>query len=88
MTDNTPQTQRDLIEYRFDEVFKRLDRMESKMNDFAFVKQSEFESYKKEVKETYATKESMDPIRTGFYKFVGIVVSAVLLAVLGLVLVK
>lgn len=64
------QTQKQLIDYKFDEVFKRLDRMEGKMDGFAFVKQSDYELFKKEIRETYATKEEVKPMKTLFWAIV------------------
>lgn len=71
------------------------DRIEKKIDGMTYATTTDLagvikmiDEYKKEVRETYVSKESFDPIKQGFYKFVGIVVTAVLLAVLGLVLVK
>lgn len=50
MTNDKTTNQRDFIEYRFNEVFKRLDRMEGKMDNLAFTKQTEFNDFKAEVR--------------------------------------
>ncbi|MGW6120426.1 hypothetical protein ACWFRF_15395 [Nocardia sp. NPDC055165] len=78
-------TPRDLIEYRFTELFKRLDRIESTMNNFAFVKQSDFNEFVKETNqkfEKYVTKESQQPWHTIIISIAVTVGGAVVLAVL------
>lgn len=79
--DSNPQNQREFIDYRFNDVFKRLDKQDGKldglrstMENFAFVKQSDFEEFKKEIKETYATKEEISPLKKVFY---GILAAAI-----------
>lgn len=44
--------------------------MSNKMDGFAFVKQSDYEDFKKEVRETYATKEEVKPMKTLFWAIV------------------
>lgn len=78
-----PQTQKDLIEYKFTELFKRLERMEGKMDNFAFVKQTDFEDFKKEVRGEYVTKEAFDPIKRLAYGLVALILIAVVGAVIG-----
>lgn len=68
---------KDFVEFRFDEVFKRLDRMEGKMDNFAFTKQSDFDSFKKHVSETYVTKEGFDPIKRVVYGLIGLILLGV-----------
>lgn len=53
------QTEREFMEYRFNEVFKRLERMEQTMNGFAFAKQSDFDALAKELRDEYVRKESL-----------------------------
>lgn len=78
-----PQTQKDLIEYKFTELFKRLERMEGKMDNFAFVKQIDFEDFKREVREIYATKESVaTPVKL-IYGLAALMLIAVVGAVVG-----
>lgn len=44
--------------------------MSTKMDSFAFVKQIDFEEFKKEIRETYATKEEFKPIKTLFWAII------------------
>lgn len=81
-----PSNQRDLINYRFDEVFKRLDRMEGKMDSFAYTPIKEFEEFKREVKETYATKMFVTPSVRITYGLIGLMAAAVLGAIMSGVL--
>lgn len=53
------QTQKELIDYKFNEVFKRLDRIEDKMDGFTFAKQTDLDEFKKDVQENYVKKESL-----------------------------
>ncbi len=76
MTDNKdPKLNAEFVDYRFGEVFKRLDRMEQTMNGFAFVKQTDFEKFKEEVKQAYVTKEEHAPVQKVFY---GILIAGVM----------
>ena len=59
MTKQTAQTEREFIEYRFNEVFKRLDRMEHTMNGFAFAKQANLDALAKELRDDYVKKEDL-----------------------------
>lgn len=59
---------REFIEYRFNQVDKRFDRMEQIMGNFAFVKQSDFDKLSLKVdkmkdglSDDYVSKESMRP---------------------------
>lgn len=85
---NAPQNEQQVfIDYRFNEVFKRLDRMEQKMDGFAFVKQHDFDEYRKEVSDsfgelrkdvadTYVTKSEFKPIRFVIYTVGGAMLGA------------
>lgn len=81
-----PKNQNNLIEFKFDEVFKRLERMEQKMNDFAFVKQTDFETYKKEfakeIKDTYATKTYVKPAVNAIFGLIAIMATVVVGAII------
>ena len=57
--DKADKSDRELIEYKFTEVFKRLDRMEQTMNTFAFAKQSDLDALAKEIRDGYVKKESL-----------------------------
>lgn len=80
--------QADLINYRFDEVFKRLDRMEGKMDSFAFVSRTDFEEFKKEIRDTYLTKIEAAPMQRLIYGLASIILTGVVLALLRLVTIK
>jgi hypothetical protein len=58
MNSDPSQSEREFIDYRFTQLDKRLERMEQTMNGFAFVKQTDFDDFAKEVREKYVTKES------------------------------
>lgn len=78
VNDTTKQT--DLIEYKFGEVFKRLDRIEGKVDGFAFVKQSDYDAFKKDVEDNYVKKESLRWIQ---YVVAGIAVGVGIAVVIG-----
>lgn len=83
MTENTKQT--DLIEFKFGEVFKRLDRIEGKVDGFTFVKQSDFDTFVRETKaeqEKFVRKESIKWIQ---YVVGGIAVGVGVAIVLGVI---
>lgn len=71
MTPPTPQTQRELIDYKFNEVFKRLDRIEGKMDGFTYVKESDFVEFRQQVKDNYVTKDDFSPIKKFYYGLLG-----------------
>lgn len=53
-------TEKEFVNWKFNEVFKRLDRIDTTMSGIsAFTKQSDFDSFKKEVNDKYVTKESL-----------------------------
>lgn len=54
-----------LIEYKFTEVFKRLDRIEDKVDNSTYVKQADFDK----IISTLATKEEVSPIKKFYYGF-------------------
>lgn len=87
-----PSTERQFIAYRFNEVFKRLDRMEQTMNGFAFAKQSEVDKLSKKIEDfdsIYVKKESLKPIiviLTGVAIGVGIAIVVAVIKVIGDVL--
>lgn len=58
-TNKDTSVEREFMEYKFEQLDKRLERMESTMNEFAFVKQSDFDEFSKEVREKYVTKDSL-----------------------------
>lgn len=60
-----PPTEREFIDYRFNEVFKRLDRMEHTMNGFAFAKQTDLDALENRINsldDKFVKKETMKPI--------------------------
>ncbi|MFE7720087.1 hypothetical protein ACFU44_13720 [Nocardia rhizosphaerihabitans] len=76
-----PPTEREFIDYRFNEVFKRLDRMEGTMNGFAFAKQSDLNDLAKELRENYVKKESLRPWQ---YILSGIAIGAGVAVIVGI----
>lgn len=44
--------------------------MSTKMDGFAFVRQMDFEEFKKEARETYATQDEVKPIKTLFWAII------------------
>lgn len=60
-----PQTQKELIDYKFNEVFKRLDRIEGKVDGFTYVKQADFDR----IIASLATKEEVSPLKKFYYGF-------------------
>lgn len=80
-------TQRELIEYRFNELFKRLDRIEDTMQAFAFTKQSDHdklvlkvEKLETTVQDKYVTKESLKPWGTILIGLAVTVIGALIIA--------
>jgi hypothetical protein len=79
-------TQRELIEYRFNELFKRLDRIENTMQAFAFTKQSDHDKLVMKVDKLedklaneYVSKESIKPWQA---ILVGVAVSVISLLII------
>lgn len=56
-------TEREFIDYRFTEVFKRLERMEQTMNGFAFAKQADLDTLATELRDKYVRKEDLTWIK-------------------------
>lgn len=65
------------------ETSRRLDKIESKIDAQTSVSVGVFEEFKKEVKETYVTLDTFDPIKRLAYGLVGIVGTAIVLALIG-----
>lgn len=86
--DPTPKNQRQFIDYRFNELDKKVIDIQQTLRQFTFVKQIEFDEFKKDVKENYVTKESFDPFKRTLTQVGSIIIGAIVLAILGLVLRK
>lgn len=61
-------------------------QMLSKMDNFTFVKQSDFDDFKVYVEKTYATNDKVKPLITLFWSFITFLLTSVAGAVLLLVL--
>lgn len=48
-------------------IMKQQEAMAVKIDNFSFVKQKDFDEFKDDVKETYATKEELSPVKRVFY---------------------
>lgn len=81
--EKTPKNQREFIDYRFTELDKKVTDIQNTLKSFTFVKQIEFDEFRREVKETYVTKESFDPVKRVVYGMVGLILVAVVGAVIG-----
>lgn len=62
------------------ETNRRLSNIEKKIDSFAFVKVDDFAEFKKELTRTYATIESIKPMRTLFWT----IISALILGLITL----
>lgn len=77
---------RELIEFKFSEVFRRLDRMEQTMNGFAFAKQTDLDELAKELRSDYVKKDSLRWIQNivgGIFVGVGIAIIVGVFKLLG-----
>lgn len=83
-TNQPPSSQRDLIEYRFTQVFEELKDIKSKMDTFSFVKQSDFNDFVKEVREEYVKRESIKGLQAIGVGVAVTVTAAILLGLLKL----
>lgn len=63
------------------ETNRRLGNIESAIGQFAFVKQSEFDEFRKEVRDTFATKEEVKPMKTLFWA----IITASAVAIIGVI---
>lgn len=77
-----------LLEYQFNEIFKKLDRMEAKqdasirqIDTLQYVSTHEFDQYTKEASQTYATKTDLSGQSKLLYWLLGLVGSIFLLGV-------
>lgn len=52
------------------ETNRRLGNIEKKMDNFTFVKQDDFNEYKKEAMATFATKEEFKPVKNLFWAII------------------
>lgn len=75
-----------IIKSQMVDMKRQNDRIESKIDDMTYTTQGDFDEFKKEVKEMYVTKEAFDPVKRLVYGTVGLVLVAVVGALIGLVL--
>lgn len=59
----TTATRLDLIEYQLGEVKGDTREIKDKLDNFTYVSQTDFDEFRKEVKETYQTKEELKPFK-------------------------
>lgn len=57
-------------------------RMEGKLDNMTYVSQGDFDEFKREIKENYVTKDSYDPVKRLVYGLVGLILVAVVGAIL------
>lgn len=79
---NSPQTQKELIDFKFGEVFKRLDRIESKVDGFTFAKQGEVDklALTATTVENRITilEQKLKPIEKIYYLILGAIVTGII----------
>lgn len=62
---------------------RKLDRIEKKIDAMTYVAKEDFETFKKEVKETFVTKDDFKPVKTLFWAIITTLITSVLGAVVG-----
>jgi hypothetical protein len=60
------------------ETARRLGKIDDAMQNFAFVKQSDFEEFKRFVYENYTTKEEFKPVKTLFWSIISALIGGLI----------
>lgn len=72
-----------IIKSQMNDMKRQNDRIEKKIDGMTYASQNDLDEFKREVKETYVTKESFDPVKRLVYGTVGLILIAVVGAVIG-----